>query len=49
MVLVLTLGSIAACKKENAYVPPPPQPVGVAKPVQQAVLPYLEITGNAVA
>jgi membrane fusion protein, multidrug efflux system len=49
VVLVLTLGSIAACKKENAYVPPPPQPVGVAKPVQQAVLPYLEITGNAVA
>ena len=49
MALVLTLGSIAACKKENAYVPPPPQPVGVAKPVQQAVLPYLEITGNAVA
>jgi membrane fusion protein, multidrug efflux system len=47
--LVLTLASIAACKKENAYVPPPPQPVGVAKPVQQAVLPYLEITGNAVA
>jgi membrane fusion protein, multidrug efflux system len=47
--LVLTLASIAACKKENAYVPPPPQPVGVAKPVQQAVLPYLEVTGNAVA
>ena len=48
VVLVLILGSTAACKKENAYVPPP-QPVGVAKPVQQAVLPYLEITGNAVA
>jgi RND family efflux transporter MFP subunit len=49
VVLVLTLGSTVACKKENAYVPPPPQPVGVAKPVQQAVLPYLEVTGNAVA
>jgi membrane fusion protein, multidrug efflux system len=48
-VLVLTLASIAACKKENAYVPPPPPTVGVAKPVQQAVTPYLELTGNAVA
>ena len=45
----LTLAVIAACKKENAYVPPPPQPVDVAKPVQQAVTPYLEVTGNAVA
>ena len=26
---------------------PPPQPeVGVAKPLQQAVTPYLEVTGN---
>jgi multidrug efflux system membrane fusion protein len=48
-VLLLTLGSIAACKKENAYVPPPPPQVGVAKPLQQAVTPYLEVTGNAVA
>ncbi len=49
MVLSLTLAGIAACKKENAYVPPPPSPVDVAKPVQQEVTPYLEITGNAVA
>jgi membrane fusion protein, multidrug efflux system len=49
MALVLTLASTAACKKENAYVPPPPQQVGVAKPVQQDVVPYLELTGNAVA
>jgi RND family efflux transporter MFP subunit len=41
--------ALAACKKENAYVPPPPPDVGVAKPVQQAVTPYLEVTGNAVA
>ncbi len=43
------LAVTTACKKENAYAPPPPPPVGVAKPVQQAVLPYLEVTGNAVA
>ncbi|HEX4171128.1 MAG TPA: efflux RND transporter periplasmic adaptor subunit [Acetobacteraceae bacterium] len=44
----LTL-AIAACKRENAYVPPPPSPVQVAKPLQQEVTPYLEVTGNAVA
>ena len=35
--LVLTLAVTAACKKENAYVPPPPPQVGVAKPLQQEV------------
>jgi len=40
---------LAGCKKENAYVPPPPPDVGVAKPLQQSVTPYLEVTGNAVA
>jgi multidrug efflux system membrane fusion protein len=48
VVLSLTL-AIAACKKENAYVPPPPQQVAVAKPIQQSVTPYLELTGNATA
>jgi membrane fusion protein, multidrug efflux system len=48
VVLSLTL-AIAACKKENAYVPPPPQQVAVAKPVQQSVTPSLELTGNATA
>jgi len=48
-VLSLTLAVTAACKKENAYVPPPPPQVGVAKPVKQDVMPYLEVTGNAVA
>ena len=47
--LSLTLAVTAACKKENAYVPPPPPQVGVAKPLQQDVMPYLELTGNAVA
>jgi len=46
---ILALTLLVACKKENAYVPPPPPQVGVAKPVQQAVTPYLELTGNAVA
>jgi RND family efflux transporter MFP subunit len=48
--LLLTfLVTLAACKKENAYVPPPPPEVGVAKPLAQAVTPYLEITGNTAA
>ncbi len=44
--LLLVL-AVAACKKENTYVPPPPPPVDVAKPAQQLVMPYLEVTGNA--
>lgn len=48
IVLVAAL-ALAGCKKENAYVPPPPPQVGVAKPAQQPVTPYLEATGNAVA
>jgi len=40
---------LAGCKKQNAYVPPPPAKVGVAQPVQQVVTPYLEVTGNAQA
>jgi multidrug efflux system membrane fusion protein len=46
--LALTLAA-AGCKKENAYIPPPPPQVGVAKPLHQNVLPYLQATGNAVA
>ena len=49
MALGLTLAVAAACKKQNAYVPPPPPQVGVAKPLHQNVLPYLQSTGNAVA
>ena len=47
--LLVGLLALAACKKQNAYVPPPPPEVGVAKPLQQAVTPYLELTGNAAA
>jgi multidrug efflux system membrane fusion protein len=46
---LIALLAVAGCKKENAYVPPPPPDVGVAKPLQQAVTPYLEVTGNAAA
>jgi RND family efflux transporter MFP subunit len=49
MALALTLAVAAGCKKQNAYIPPPPPQVGVAKPLQQEVTPYLESTGNAVA
>src|SRR5215475_15726629 len=49
MALALTLAVAAGCKKQNAYVPPPPPQVGVAKPLQQSVTPYLEYTGNATA
>jgi membrane fusion protein, multidrug efflux system len=41
--------AITACKRENAYIPPPPPQVGVAKPVQQRVTPALEVTGNTAA
>jgi RND family efflux transporter MFP subunit len=47
--LGLTLAVTAACKRQNAYVPPPPAQVSVAKAVQQEVTPYLELTGNFTA
>ncbi len=41
---------LAGCdKKQNAYVPPPPSRVDVARPVQQEVTPTLDATGNTVA
>jgi len=46
---LLALLAVVGCKKENAYVPPPPPDVGVAKPLQQAFTPYLELTGNTAA
>ena len=45
--VALALLLVAACKREeNAYVPPPPAEVGVAKPLAQRVTPYLDLTGN---
>lgn len=41
--------SLAGCKEENVFRPPPPPQVGVATPVRQAVTRYLEATGNASA
>jgi RND family efflux transporter MFP subunit len=43
------LALLFGCKDENKFAPPPPPQVGVAHPVQQAVLPYLEGTGNTEA
>jgi multidrug efflux system membrane fusion protein len=40
---------LAGCKKQNAFVPPPPPQVGVAHPLREDVTPYLELTGNAQA
>lgn len=48
-VLVASLLLLSGCKEENKYVPPPPPQVGVATPLQQAVRPYLEQTGNTAA
>jgi RND family efflux transporter MFP subunit len=48
--LLGTVMLLSGCKEEkNTYVPPPPQPVGVAKPLQQTVVPYLPATGTTVA
>src|ERR1700690_3399849 len=48
--VVLALLLVAACKREeNAYVPPPPAEIGVAKPLTETVTPYLDLTGNTAA
>ncbi len=47
--VVLTSLAAPAHAKENAYVPPPPPQVGVARPLREAVTPYLETTGTLVA
>ncbi len=46
---LLALALLAGCKEENTFAPPPPPKVGVAKPLQQPVLSYLEGSGNTVA
>ena len=50
LALIVSLATaLAGCKKQNAFIPPPPAEVGVARPVQQEVTPALELTGNAQA
>jgi RND family efflux transporter MFP subunit len=49
LVLAVPFVALAGCKKQNAYVPPPPPQVGVAQPLQMKVTPALEATGNAKA
>ena len=46
---ILAAMTVAACKKENTYAPPPPAEVGVSAPLKLHVTPYLEATGNTVA
>jgi multidrug efflux system membrane fusion protein len=46
---VALLALLAGCKRENAYVPPPPPQVGVAKPLARTVTPALEATGSTAA
>ena len=41
--------ALAGCKPENKFVAPPPAEVSVAKPLQQNVRPFVELTGNTVA
>jgi RND family efflux transporter MFP subunit len=45
---LLTL-ALAGCKPENQFVAPPPAEVSVARPLQQNVQPFVELTGNTVA
>jgi RND family efflux transporter MFP subunit len=47
--LAALLPLLAACKKTNQYVPPPPPKVSVAKPVTKPVRPYLLLNGNIAA
>jgi multidrug efflux system membrane fusion protein len=49
IVLPLLAASLAGCKPENKFVPPPPPEVSVAVPLQQSVVPYEVLTGNTVA
>jgi RND family efflux transporter MFP subunit len=48
-VLSLFAVSLGGCKPENKFVAPPPAEVSVAKPLQQNMQPFVELTGNTVA
>ena len=47
--LLLLAASLAGCKPENKFQPPPPPEIKVAVPLAQNVIPYEELTGNTVA
>jgi RND family efflux transporter MFP subunit len=47
--LSLAIAGLSGCKKQNAYQPPPPPEVGVAKPVSRPITPYLYSTGTTAA
>jgi RND family efflux transporter MFP subunit len=49
ILLPLLAASLAGCKPENKFQPPPPPEVSVAVPLQQQVAPYDVLTGNTVA
>ena len=49
ILLPLLAASLAGCKPENKFQPPPPPEISVAVPLQQNVTPYEELTGNTVA
>ena len=46
---ILLLLALTGCKKENAYVRPPPAEVGVAHPTTRIFAPYIDSTGTVVA
>jgi membrane fusion protein, multidrug efflux system len=46
---ILTLLALAACKKENAFIPPPPAEVGVMHPITRMFAPYIDADGTVVA
>ena len=45
----LAVGFVGGCKKENAYVPPPPAEVGAMHPITRTFAPYIDSTGTVVA
>ncbi len=49
ILLPLLVATIAGCKPENKFQPPPPPEITIALPLQQQVVPYEVQTGNTVA
>lgn len=49
ILLPLLAATLAGCKPENKFQPPPPPEISVALPLKQNVTPYEQLTGNTVA